>query len=513
MLDTTLAKSWLQSLLELPGTANAHHLLTRPHSSSPSSLPRFLPFGLLPFLVPVSFQALLLHPIFPRAISTPARLLLLPLGLYYAARLSFEYGFEPREASVGVNFGVVGVMGAYAIMKSECLADLEFHRAAEGCAGLITFNIPYAALEFAFDIPVNTLAETSSKHGHGKPSNVDPTRQRKEQLEALRRKAAENDSPVQILSWTLHLLVSMRGIGWAFGPPPRCSARPHPMSHAKYLRRVLLDLVWSHCTLVTCSYIILTPHSTRASAIARHFPSLSVARVESLAFSCAALSLGVAAVAGLTLGFTCVSLMLFTLTGLLRTILPVRLRPPPFDPRQYPRLFQIRLPTSVAKFWSEQWHYFFARPFKVLGYEPTMAIVSPILGKTIAQAAAVMAVFAISAWLHEHALWSALHTFHISNPAHLPWTTRWGSVIYFLSQGVGVVVEGAFTSMTKRKVGKTLGAVWTLFWIAGPGVLLSSCWLEMGIAQGIPRPQHWQGPWRYVLPIATLYPGPLWSTQ
>ncbi|SCV72012.1 BQ2448_4706 [Microbotryum intermedium] len=482
MLDATLSKSWLQSLLELPGLDNADPLLTPPHWSSPSSLPRLPPLALLTFLIPLSLQALLLHPIFPGAISTPARLLLLPFGLYYAAHSSFDHGFEPMGVSVGVNIAF-SVMGAYAIMKTIEFAFVQ---------DLSPYTwVGFDQLGYTRQYP---RAGMSSKNGQSKTIKADPSRERKIQLEALRRNAAENDSPVEILSWTLHLLVSMRGIGWAFGPPPRCSARPHPTDHAKYLRQVLLDLIWSHCTLVTCSYIILTPHSRVAIAITRHLPSLSVTWIESLAFACAPLLLGMAVLGGLTQRFTCASLLMFTLTGLLRTILPAPLRPPPFDPRQYPRLFQIRPPTSVARFWSEQWHDLFARPFKVLGYEPAMALVSPILGKTLAQAVAVIVVFAISAWLHEHAMWSLLHTFHLFDPAHLPWTIRWGSVIYFLSQGVGVVIEAAFTSIMKQRVGGILGALWTLVWIAAPGVFLSSCWLNMGIAQAIPQRQHWKGP-------------------
>lgn len=62
------------------------------------------------FLVPISLQALLIHPIFPSAASRLVRFLLIPVSLYYtlAAPVIHGYRFEPQRLAVVLNF-VLGV--------------------------------------------------------------------------------------------------------------------------------------------------------------------------------------------------------------------------------------------------------------------------------------------------------------------------------------------------------------------------------------------------------------------
>ena len=62
-------------------------------------------------------------------------------------------------------------------------------------------------------------------------------------------------------------------------------------------------------------------------------------------------------------GFSLATFVVFVPNVILRR-LPIRaeLKPPPFDAREYPPLFNLsRPPNSVARFWSQQWHRY-ARP-------------------------------------------------------------------------------------------------------------------------------------------------------
>lgn len=53
---------------------------------------------------------------------------------------------------------------------------------------------------------------------------------------------------------------------------------------------------------------------------------------------------------------------------------------------------------------------------------------------------------------------------------------RWGGSIYFMSQGVGIILEGLFTAVTGRRVGGVLGTVWMSLFVVGCGVALRDSW-------------------------------------
>lgn len=53
---------------------------------------------------------------------------------------------------------------------------------------------------------------------------------------------------------------------------------------------------------------------------------------------------------------------------------------------------------------------------------------------------------------------------------------RWGGSIYFMSQAVGIILEGAFFALTKKKVGGWIGTLWTACFVIGVGGLLYRSW-------------------------------------
>jgi hypothetical protein len=54
--------------------------------------------------------------------------------------------------------------------------------------------------------------------------------------------------------------------------------------------------------------------------------------------------------------------------------------------------------------------------------------------------------------------------------------TRWGASFYFLAQGFAIVLEGAFSHLTGRRVGGPLGTVWSVGWMAGLGIFTYRSW-------------------------------------
>lgn len=379
---------------------------------------------------------------------------------------------------------MLGVMSAYAAWKS-----LEW--------GLAKDLTPYTWIGFEEELVQRkeerkdggAEGETHGKHYWHRMRDA-------KHLYALRSQAAANDGPIAILSSTFHLLTAMRGVGWAFGPSPRSRSRPLPRAPLPFLLRLLFELLWSHVVLVLACITLTSSSPTRTAFISSHLPSLSPSSTSLLSETLAGLSLGITAYAGLTAGYWTAVLPAFLLTTLAR-LLPSGIRPPPFDSRQYPPLFMAPwCPTSVSHFWRSSWHAFFTRPFRFLAFDPVDRILRAVGGKELGRVGGTIAVFAMSAWLHEQgepkafstcsrsslilshsfaAIWSA--TIHLPpfDPP-LSFVNRWGASIYFVLQGVAVVLEGAFAKLTGRRVSGPLGFLWALPWMGGLGALVYQSW-------------------------------------
>lgn len=78
-------------------------------------------------------------------------------------------------------------------------------------------------------------------------------------LQTLRLYSANHDTPLEIMTYTLHLLSSMRGHGWAFGPTPSpstSSTNSKRVSLTRFYWTTSRDLLWSHALLVGCGLIL-----------------------------------------------------------------------------------------------------------------------------------------------------------------------------------------------------------------------------------------------------------------
>ncbi|GAA5970305.1 hypothetical protein JCM11641_001656 [Rhodosporidiobolus odoratus] len=474
----------------------------------------------LSFVLPLYLQCLLLHPIFPASLSRPLRFLLMPFTLTLAFSSSYRFALEPRHQAVGINL-IVGVLGGNAIWKG-----LEWGLAQDltpyAWVGLDGKEKEWETVEQNHSTRVDSLSDGRGQGGKNGASVPPPSReeekrryrdQRKREhsrLLSLRAAQARQEGVVQIFRSSFHLLTAMRGQGYQFCDT---STQPFPDAPGPFFRRLCLQIAWSHPLLLTSTAMLVQPATSRDSLILSLLPaSLSSYRTAHLIGEVlAGLATPLVFFSGFTLGFSMTALLLFVPNVVLRKILPPGLRPPRFEPKEYPPLFDFaKVPSSVAVFWGKQWHSFLARPFHFLAFDPVSRRFAPIVGKLAARTLGVIAVFALSSWIHEFGLSAAISTLQFTPnpiPANLPFSIRWGGSIYFMSQGIAIILESAFATITKKRVGGMLGALWTLFFTIGMGSFLYNSWTTHGLVRDVPPVSDWN--WkRFVIPMSCVLPPP-----
>ncbi|GAA5856708.1 hypothetical protein JCM8547_008800 [Rhodosporidiobolus lusitaniae] len=486
------------------------------------------PLEFFSFLVPLFIQCLLLHPCFPPRLSRFLRFILTPLSLSLSLTAPYRFAFEPRNQAVGVNF-VLGIAGAYGSWKA-----VEW--------GLAEDLTPYAWVGFEEEekedgsSTEDSSAGEANGGGNGTGEEVDKKDKKKKKPSAeerraqkkarhaylltLRSRQARFEGPLQVLLSTFHLLIAMRGEGYEFSGT---STLPFPHSTEwEFFRRLAMEIAWSHPLLVSCAALLLEPPTSRDAFLSFHlFPSFLSQNPTYTHYAgevITGFSMGIAVFAALTLGYSVATMLVFLPNVLLRRVFSEasRLMPKKFDAREYPPLFNFaKRPQSVAVFWSKQWHSFFSRPFRFLAFDPLHRLISPLFGPLVSRPLGVLAVFALSSWLHEFGLSSATSHLSLSPrplPPNLPFLIRWGGSVYFMSQGLAIILEGAFTAVTGRRVKGWCGTGWTVVFVVGVGGVLVKAWLTLGLLREVPPLAYWS--WqRAVLPLGCLMPPPMWMRE
>ncbi|ORY88210.1 hypothetical protein BCR35DRAFT_301737 [Leucosporidium creatinivorum] len=451
------------------------------------------------FLLPFTLQALLLNDAFPRPLSRLARLALLPITVYLSLSKPRDYGFEPREKWIGVN-AVLAMSGLYCAAKG-----IEWGLARDGG------EYRWRGFEEMSQEERADGGKGLSKELNGSP----PTRN------GFKTRPAPQPAPTStysIILSTLHLITSMRGAGYPFHssstryPPP-------PYSAPTFLLRTLLITLFSHLGFIATASIITLPYARRLSLVSRlllafRLPNLGGYPLHCLTESLSYTAWGLSAWTGISLFHSLFTLLCLSIRFLATTLLPSRLRlgPPAFDSRAYSPLFERAwAPHGVRYYWATQWHQLLRRPFHYLAWDPVERAVRRLGGgKRLGKVMASAATFALTAWVHEFALSSALTSVpsHIS-PPRTSFLARYGSTIFFLLMWFGSFLEVIFTRLTGRKVGRLAGFVWGAGWQSLMGVWLYASWAEVGLTKAIPSVERWE--WqRVVYPLMAVAPEPLW---
>ncbi|GAA5921144.1 hypothetical protein JCM1841_002437 [Sporobolomyces salmonicolor] len=374
---------------------------------------------------------------------------------------------------------------------------------------------------------------------------------------ALHAAAAQRDNPLKILRDAFHLMCSMRGAGYAWGPPPRSrghSSHSHDRQHdrgpppsptrSQFLRKQAVSFAHAHVLSTLClAYQVahrdglVVPFLLSILPFSSSSPLVAYA-AEKMANSLAYLTVGVSLYAQMLVGFAGVAIGTTIVSKAVNSVLDSMSAKTVwrwnFDPREWPPLFDRPFEKmgegGVAGFWGKRWHALFRGPFTALGFVPSIRISRKLgLPKSVGKLIGTFVVFSMSAWMHYQALMSARQSLHPTSPAllyaaslsiprsslypklwsALSFRERYGTWIFFLAQPLAILLETLYVSWTRTRVGGVWGRVWTAFWVCCVGAwAVGKSWLALGLAHGMPPVQYWS--WhRWVLPTVAMAPMPI----
>ncbi|BGP57879.1 hypothetical protein JCM8202v2_005528 [Rhodotorula sphaerocarpa] len=353
----------------------------------------------------------------------------------------------------------------------------------------------------------------------------------------------QRQHPAHILLSALHLLSSMRGVGYVFGPPMRHLPGP-PTSERQLVQTAIVSFVGASAISTVC---IALQTLDRDGLLARYFvaavPFLPLSGATFLSALTARISVGLSLWVQMKIGFSGLTLGFWLLHHLTNRTLDWLERHVPakwhlswrstFDPREFPPLFNAPFSGmgegGCTRFWSAKWHFLFRAVFTGTLYSPATWVARRLgIPKRVGALAGAFLVFAGSAWMHWRALVSsradttptasglaylAAEGIPLSSAYPSPWSDltvieRYGTWIFFLSQPVAIVLEQAFTVLTRRRIGGLAGRVWTVGWIVLLGeAIIGRSWLALGLAHGVPPVERW-GWQRWVMPTYEMAPMP-----
>lgn len=148
--------------------------------------------------------------------------------------------------------------------------------------------------------------------------------------------------------------------------------------------------------------------------------------------------------------------------------------------------------TSLHQVWGKEWHGMMRRVWYFVAYRPTFYVTRRVLRlpRGIAASLAVMALFGLSGISHEIGLFNMRQGVDGHAPLLPPDTAmftlrrmrlpdcspidpkrrgfganNFSNTKFFVSQGVGILLERAFTLFTHKKVGGMMGWLWTWVWL------------------------------------------------
>jgi len=198
---------------------------------------------------------------------------------------------------------------------------------------------------------------------------------------------AQQHAPLRTLVDAAHLVSSLRGVGYLWGPPLRSLARPAHDDRA-FVARALRQFALAHAVSTVCVALqVLDRDGELPALLSRAVPLLSPAAARWVSATVARLGIGASLHAQMNIGAEGVSLGLYAAHRALNAVLDrlgggetVRWRST-FDVREYPPLFDRPFSAmgegGLAGFWGHRWHALFrdvcvplSRPFSLRRARP-----------------------------------------------------------------------------------------------------------------------------------------------
>lgn len=198
--------------------------------------------------------------------------------------------------------------------------------------GFVVDRTPYVWTGLDSDLDVDLVGDGKEKT----PLRKDP-----ERLRAIQAKNAASDSRLDILVNTVHLFISMRGTGYAFGPSVKFlnSTASHTTPLRTFVKHQVLELAWSHAILVCTGIVMTAPHASRVAFLQSNIPGIPYQHLSTIASFITNLALGMGGRHGINLGYVCFTLSVLSITQFTILLPTPHPNPPEFRPASVPLPF------------------------------------------------------------------------------------------------------------------------------------------------------------------------------
>ncbi|KZT08762.1 uncharacterized protein LAESUDRAFT_53649 [Laetiporus sulphureus 93-53] len=266
----------------------------------------------------------------------------------------------------------------------------------------------------------------------------------------------------------LELFLSVRGIGWDFGrgvyvpPSTRSSAR------GAFLIQTALSFLKHFLIFDLCDALLKlvpgvgTPEG--GTIFLQHLPPAQRYAVS----TAIQLLAGTLIICSLESGNDLISLFA---VGLFES-----------EPAAWPPLYDSPWwATSLRDLWGRRWHQLLRHTFLIIGGYPG--------GWLFGRPGAVLGTFLASGVYHELSL-------GIAEPR---------VTLFFVLNGVGILLEEVWERWTGRKMGGFVGWLWTAFWVIGVGQMCVDAWARSGLAGAIIVPPQLSLVRRMLFPAIQSY--------
>jgi len=246
----------------------------------------------------------------------------------------------------------------------------------------------------------------------------------------------------------LEVCLTMRGIGWDFGRGVHIPRNSRPTRRVPYLRAAALSFLKNFMIVDFCDSLLkLIPGVGTVGGGSMFIPDLPAYARYLLSTGIHIIG-GTIIICGLEAGNDMTSLVAVGLFGQ--------------SPRSWPPLYDNPWgATSLHQFWGKGWHQLLRHTFLILGGYPGYWLA----GKT----GMVLGTFFASGVYHEIGLQMSDHRV----------------TLFFVLQGVGIILENAWKRLTGRRVSGVVGWVWTAFFVLVLGQMAMDAWAIGGLAGAV----------------------------